>query len=159
MPDWTFSSNMSVAWKNLRLDLFWQGIAGSDKLMTGAILEHGIWGGFTHKIWEDYWTPENPNAKNPRPTKYTMKNAQISDFSILNGSYLRLKNIRLSYDIPQTLCDRINVSGINVYISATNLLTFSELNKYDIDPEMEGRGQESSFPQTSVTTIGLNINF
>ncbi|MDY9919247.1 MAG: TonB-dependent receptor [Proteiniphilum sp.] len=159
IPDWTFSSTMSVGWKNLKLDLFWQGVAGSDKLMTGAILEHGIWGGFTHKIWEDYWTPENPDAKYPRPTKYTMKNAQISDFSMLNGSYLRLKNIRLSYDIPRNLCERINVNGINVYISATNLLTFSELNKYDIDPEMEGRGQESSFPQTSVTTFGLNINF
>lgn len=159
IPDWTFSSNMSVSWKNLRLDLFWQGVAGSDKLMTGAILEHGIWGGFTHKVWSDYWTPENPNAKYPRPTKYTMKNAQISDFSMLNGSYLRLKNIRLSYDIPQKLCERIKLGAVNVYISTTNLLTFSELNKYNIDPEMIERGQESSFPQTSVTTIGLNINF
>jgi TonB-linked SusC/RagA family outer membrane protein len=159
MPDWTFSSNMSVSWKNLRLDLFWQGVTGSDKLMTGAILEHGIWGGFTHKVWSDYWTPENPNAKYPRPTKYTMKNAQISDFSMLNGSYLRLKNIRLSYDIPKNICEKIRIGGINVYVSATNLLTFSALNKYNIDPEMIERGQESSFPQTSVTTIGLNVNF
>ncbi len=159
MPDWTFSSNMSVSWKNLRLDLFWQGVTGSDKLMTGAILEHGIWGGFTHKVWADYWTPENPNAKYPRPTKYTMKNAQISDFSMLNGSYLRLKNIRLSYDIPKEWCEKIQVGAINVYVSSTNLLTFSELNKYNIDPEMIERGQESRFPQTSVTTIGLNVNF
>ena len=159
MPDWTYSSNMSVSWKNLRLDLFWQGVLGSDKLMTGAILEHGIWGGFTHKEWSDYWTPENTNASNPRPTKYTMKNAQISDFSMLNGSYLRLKNVRLSYDIPKKICDRMKIGSINVYLSATNLLTFSELNKYNIDPEMVDRGQEQRFPQTSVTTVGLNINF
>lgn len=159
MPDWTFSSNMAVSWKNLRLDLFWQGVAGSDKLMTGAIMEHGIWGGFTHEIYEDYWTPENTDAKYPRPTKYTMKNAQICDFWMVDGSYLRLKNIKLSYDIPQSLCDKVNVSKINVYVSATNLLTFSELNKLDIDAEMEGRSQESSFPQTSVTTLGVNINF
>jgi TonB-linked SusC/RagA family outer membrane protein len=159
MPDWTFSSGMSVGWKSLKLDLFWQGITGADKIMTGAILEHGIWGGFAHKVWSDYWTPDNPNASSPRPTKYTMKNAQISDFSILNGSYLRLKNVRLSYDIPKTICGRIGIQGINVYVSATNLLTFSALNRYNIDPEMTERGQESSFPQTSVTTIGLNINF
>lgn len=159
IPDWNFSSNMSVAWKNLRLDLFWQGVTGSDKPMTGAILEHGIWGGFTHKVWSDYWTPDNPGAKYPRPTKYTMKNAQISEFSMLNGSYLRLKNIRLSYDIPKKICDQLKIGGINIYASATNLLTFSALNKYDIDPEMIERNQESSFPQTSVTTIGLNINF
>ncbi|MDR2969110.1 MAG: TonB-dependent receptor [Tannerellaceae bacterium] len=159
MPDWTFSSNMSVSWKNLRLDLFWQGVTGSEKLMTGAILEHGIWGGFTHKAWSDYWTPENRDAKSPRPTKYTMKNAQISDFSMLNGSYLRLKNIRLSYDIPQNICRKMSIGAINVYVSATNLLTLSALNKYNIDPEMVERGQESSFPQTSVTTVGLNVNF
>jgi len=159
MPDWTFSSNMAVSWKGLRLDLFWQGVAGSDKPMTGAILEHGIWGGFTHKEWSDYWTTSHTDAKYPRPTKYTMKNAQISDFSILNGNYLRLKNIRLSYDIPKKICKQLNINSIGVYVSATNLLTFSELNKYNIDPEMIERGQEGRFPQTSVTTFGLNINF
>lgn len=159
MPDWTFSSNMAVSWKNLRLDLFWQGVSGSEKIMTGAIMEHGIWGGFTHEIYSDYWTPTNADARYPRPTKYTMKNAQISDFWMVDGNYLRLKNIRLSCELPLKWMERINVGGINVYASATNLLTFSELNKYNIDPEMEGRGQESSFPQTSVTTFGMNINF
>lgn len=159
MPDWTFSSNMSVAWKNWKLDLFWQGVSGSEKIMTGAIMEHGIWGGFTHEIYSDYWTPANMGARYPRPTKYTMKNAQISDFWMVDGNYLRLKNIRLSYDIPQNITERINVGRINIYASATNLLTFSKLNKYNIDPEMEGRGQESSFPQTSVTTLGISINF
>lgn len=159
IPDWTFSSNISVGWKQLKLDLFWQGVAGSEKIMTGAIMEHGIWGGFTHELYSDYWTPTNTDAKYPRPTKYTMKNAQISDFWMVNGSYLRLKNIRLSYDIPQKISERVKVGRINVYASTTNLLTFSELNKYNIDPEMEGRGQESSFPQTSVTTFGINVNF
>ena len=158
-PDWTFSSNMSVGWKGLNLQLFWQGVSGSEKLVTGATEEHGIWGGFTHEIYADYWTPENTDAAYPRPTKYTMKNAQISDFWMVDGSYLRLKNIKLSYDLPQNICSRLKISNINVFVSATNLLTFAELNKYDIDPELVGRGPESSFPQTSVSTIGLNINF
>jgi TonB-linked SusC/RagA family outer membrane protein len=159
MPDITYAINISVGWKGLTLDMFWQGVAGSEKLVTGATEEHGIWGGFTHKVYTDYWTPENTDAAYPRPTKYTMKNAQISDFWMVNGAYLRLKNLRLSYDIPQDLCNRLKISGINVYVSATNLLTFAELNKYNIDPELVGRGPESSYPQTSVTSIGLNINF
>lgn len=159
MPDWTFSSNMAFSYNNLRLDLFWQGVSGSDKLMTGAIMEHGIWGGFAHAIYDDYWTPQNRDAQYPRPTKYTMKNAQICDFWMVDGSYLRLKNIRLSYEMPESICDWMNFASVNLYISATNLLTFSELNKLNIDAEMEGRSQESSFPQTSVTTIGININF
>ncbi len=159
MPDWTYVINMSAGWKGLTLDLFWQGVGGSEKLVTGATEEHGIWGGFTNEVYTDYWTPENTGAAYPRPTKYTMKNAQISDRWMVNGSYLRLKNIRLSYDIPQSVCNRMKIAGFNVYLSATNLLTFAELNKYDIDPELVGRGPESSYPQTSVTSIGLNINF
>ncbi|MHC1733939.1 MAG: SusC/RagA family TonB-linked outer membrane protein [Bacteroidales bacterium] len=159
IPDWTFSSNMFVAWKGLRLDLFWQAVAGSEKLITGATLEHGIWGGFTHEVFLDYWTPENKDAIFPRPTKYTMKNVQISERTMVDGSYLRLKNIRLSYDIPESICERIRIQGVNIYLSATNLLTFAELNMYDIDPEQVGRGPESSYPQTSVTTLGMNINF
>jgi len=159
MPDWTFSSNMSFGWKGLTLDLFWQGVAGSQKLITGAMLEMGIWGGFCHEVFEDYWTPENTDAQFPRPTKYTMKNVQISDRTMVDGSYLRLKNIRLSYDIPSKITDRVKINNMSVYVSATNLLTFAELNMYDIDPEILGRGPESSFPQTSVTTVGVNINF
>ena len=159
MPDLTFSSNMGFSWKNLRLDMFWQGVAGSDKIMTGAIMEHGIWGGFTHEIYSDYWTPDNPGAAYPRPTKFTMKNAQLSDFWMVNGRYLRLKNVRLAYTLPQSWCEQIKTRSLSVYFSATNLLTFSALNKYNIDPEMEGRSQESSFPQTSVSTLGININF
>lgn len=159
MPDMTYAINMTVGWKGLTLDLFWQGVSGSDKLITGATLESGIWGGFTHEVFGDYWTPENTGAEYPRPTKYTMKNVQISDRTMVDGSYLRLKNLRLSYDIPQNFCNRIKISGINVFLSATNLLTFAELNKYDIDPEQVGRGPESSYPQTSVTSIGLNIKF
>jgi len=159
MPDVTYAINLSVGWKGLTLDLFLQGVAGSEKLVTGATEEHGIWGGFTHEVYTDYWTTENTDAEYPRPTKYTMKNAQISDRWMVNGSYLRLKNIRLSYDIPQSVCSRMKISGINVYLSATNLFTFADLNKYNIDPELVGRGPESSYPQTSVTSIGLNINF
>jgi TonB-linked SusC/RagA family outer membrane protein len=158
-PDWTFSSNITFSWKGLALQLFWQGVSGSEKLVTGATEEHGIWGGFVHEVYTDYWTPENTDAEYPRPTKYTMKNAQISDRWMLDGSYLRLKNIRLSYDIPKSLTEKVRISDISVYLSATNLLTFSELNKYHIDPEQVGRGPESSFPQTSVTTLGLSINF
>jgi hypothetical protein len=38
-------------------------------------------------------------------------------------------------------------------------MTFSQLNKFDIDPEQEGRGPEAFLPQTSVSTIGLNVTF
>jgi TonB-linked SusC/RagA family outer membrane protein len=149
LPNWTFNSNMSFGWKNLQLDLFWQGAAGSEKLVTGMMLEMGIWNGFTHEIYTDYWTESNRDAEFPRPTKFTMKNVQVSDRTMVDGSYLRLKTARISY----------NLSNATIYLTSTNVMTFSQLNKFDIDPEQEGRGPEAFLPQTSVSTIGLNVTF
>ena len=159
LPDWTFSSNMNFGWKNLQLDLFWQGAAGSEKLITGMMLEMGIWNGFTHEIYTDYWTEDNRSAEFPRPTKFTMKNVQVSDRTMVDGSYLRLKTVRLSYNFPQVAIAKLKMTSLTVYLSSTNLLTFSELNRFNIDPEQEGRSPEAGLPQTSVTTIGVNINF
>ncbi len=159
IPDWTFNTNMSFGWKNLQLDLFWQGVAGSEKLITGMMLEMGIWNGFTHKIYTDYWSEDNPNARFPRPTKFTMKNVQVSDRTMLDGSYLRLKTVRLSYRFPASMISDLKLSGLTIYATTTNLLTFSELNDFNIDPEQEGRGPESGLPQSSVTTLGINVNF
>jgi TonB-linked SusC/RagA family outer membrane protein len=159
LPNWTFNSNMSFGWKNLQLDLFWQGAAGSEKLVTGMMLEMGIWNGFTHEIYTDYWTESNRDAEFPRPTKFTMKNVQVSDRTMVDGSYLRLKTARISYNFPKPIISKLNLSNATIYLTSTNVMTFSQLNKFDIDPEQEGRGPEAFLPQTSVSTIGLNVTF
>jgi TonB-linked SusC/RagA family outer membrane protein len=154
-PKYSFGSNLNLTYKRFSLNMLFQGTAGTKRYIGGAIMQMGIWGGFTHEIFTDnYWTPENPDARFPRPEKFTVRNTQLSDRSIQDGSYLRLKNAQLMYQIPYG-----RLESMSIYISGTNLLTFSRLNEWNVDPESDNRDPEFGFPSTSIYSIGVNINF
>ncbi|MDR1724255.1 MAG: TonB-dependent receptor [Tannerella sp.] len=159
-PKYTFSTDIGLTYKNFSLDMAFQGTAGTKRYIGGAIMQMGIWGGFTHEIFTDnYWTPGNPDARFPRPTKYEVRNTQLSDRNIQDGSYLRLKSAQLSYRIPSFITDKARIGTTSIYLSGTNFLTFSKLNEWDVDPESDNRDPEWNYPQTSVISVGLSINF
>ncbi|MCE7059367.1 TonB-dependent receptor [Dyadobacter sp. CY343] len=159
-PKYTFGSNLNFSYKAFSLNTLWQGSAGSKTRVGGAIIEMGIWGGFTHElIAGNYWTPENRNARFSRPLKYDLRNFVMSDRDLMNGSYLRLKNIQLMYQLPTDLIRKVGIKMASVYIATTNLLTFSELNEWNVDPETAPGGRTERYPQTAVSTLGVNIQF
>lgn len=159
-PKFTFGSNLHIDYKAFALNIMFQGVAGVKTRVGGALAEMGIYGGFTHKIYTDnYWTPENRDADYPRPLKFDLRNINMADRDLLNGSYLRMKNIQLQYTIPSSITNKIRIENMSVYISATNLLTIAELNKFNTDPESEFGGRADTYPQTSTTTLGINVNF
>lgn len=159
-PKYTFGSNWHVGYKNFSLNCLFQGAAGSKVQLGGAIDQMGNWGGFIHKEYKDNcWTPDNPNAKYPRQTLREVRNTQLRDEHLQNGAYVRLKNLQLMYQIPSLLTNKIGLQQVGVYVSGTDLITFSELNKWNVDPETERRNVENIYPQTSLYTLGLNIQF
>lgn len=159
-PVYTFGSNLNFTYKGFSLNMQLQGTAGSKARIGGAIIEMGIWGGFTHQlIAGNYWTPENPTARFPRPLKYDLRNFVMSDRDLMNGSYLRLKNIQLAYQIPSAISQKVGINRASLYIATTNLLTFSALNEWNVDPETIPGGRTQQYPQTSVSTLGVTIQF
>jgi TonB-linked SusC/RagA family outer membrane protein len=106
----------------------------------------------------DYWTPENPTNEYPRP------NANVSGASTLywstigyvNGSYLRIRNLSLGYTVP-TSAKKSYFNNLRVYVTGSNLFTFTKsakLNEYD--PE---RGGGESSPMLKNVVVGLNLGF
>ena len=159
-PKYTFGSNLDFSYQNFSLNMLFQGISGCWARVGGALAEMGIWGSFTEKyVTDNFWTPNNRNALLPRPLKSDNRNINFADRDRVNGAYFRLKNIQLSYKIPSSFSKRIGIEKINVYVSTTNLLTFSALNRYSVDPETVVGGRTEAYPQTSLTSFGLNINF
>lgn len=158
-PKYTFGLNSEVSYKDFTLNLFFQGAAAVDTRISGAMSELGIAEGFTTKlVTGNYWSTTNTNARFPLPRKNDFRNVSTSDRMILDGSYLRLKNIQLTYSLNMSLCKKLKIAGARVYVSATNLLTFSKLNEWNLDPEAES-GRVSYYPQTRLVTFGLNLNF
>jgi TonB-linked SusC/RagA family outer membrane protein len=158
-PKYTFGSSFNLAYKGFTLNLLFQGAAKVNTRLSGALAEMGNQEGFTDKIYaNNYWTPENPNARFPRPTKYSLLNIQSSDRMLINGAYLRLKNIQLMYQIPSAVLHNTFIEHLGIYVSGTNLLTVSKLNEWNLDPEtMPGRA--NYYPQTALYTFGINAQF
>jgi len=158
-PKYTFGLNTDLSYKNFDLNILFQGVAKVDTRLSGAFAEMGNQEGFTPSVYtNNYWTPENPNARFPRPIKSDLRNVATSDRLIINGSYLRLKNVQLGYNIPKQIIDKLHLSRLRFYVSATNILTFSKLNEWKLDPEVES-GRATYYPQTSLYTLGINAQF
>lgn len=158
-PKYTYGLNASVGYANFELNMLFQGAADVNTSLTGPMAEMGDNEGFTHEIYtNNYWTPDRPNARFPRPIKGDLHNRISSDMLMLNASYIRLKNIQLVYNLPESLMKSIFIDKASLYVSVSNLFTISPLNEWNVDPETPP-GRVSNYPQTSLTTLGLNIQF
>lgn len=100
-PKYSFAINSSLGYKNFQLNLLFQGTADVDVRLSGALAEQGNFEGLTSDVFtNNYWTPERTDARFPRPTKFDLRNQATTDRIIVDGSYFRLKNVQLVYNIP-----------------------------------------------------------
>ena len=158
IPRYTFGVNIGMGYRNFDLSIFLQGVGKANGLPSGAFREQGNWGGFTLALEKDYWTPENTDATFPRPESQTTRNSQMSDFWMINTAYLKVKNLQIGYTLPKTLTSRFDITMLRVYVSGSNLFTFSQATKWGLDPEFPS-GRLNYYPQVSLYTFGINLNF
>jgi TonB-linked SusC/RagA family outer membrane protein len=150
-PRAQFGFNAGANYRNISLDIFFQGQAGAQQNI--------FYGEGINPVQEFYtkrWTPDNPNAEFPRAfDRDDPIEVQPSTFWLYNASFLRLKNVRLMYTLPKSLIPQI--SNLDVYINARNLITWDSMLG-DWDPERtEGSGYR--YPQVRTITFGIDISF
>jgi TonB-linked SusC/RagA family outer membrane protein len=126
-------------------------------------------GSAPHYMFEDRWHREDPydpnsqwiagtypairqNLRGDHPIYYT------NDFWVTNVSYFRLKNIELGYVIPKNLSNKIGSSNIRLYINASNLFSFDNVRKFEIDPEIASENG-LVYPLQKLTMFGFNLTF
>ncbi len=156
IPHFTFGMNMNFDYKNFDMNLFFQGV-GKVQGMIGEWAGNVPWQSFVMDFQKDYWTPENPDAKYPRPEAFADKNWVNADFWIVNTGYLKLKNIQLGYTLPSALTKRLNIQRLRFYLAASNVFTISAINKWGFDPEFNTSLR--TYPQLSLYTAGINLTF
>lgn len=157
-PPSTFGTTFNLTYKDFQLFMQWQGAAGNKTLFDGGLGHQATFEAFTHENFADYWTEDNRDARWPRPIKGNLRNLQASDLKLLDASYLRLKNITLTYNFNSKLLKGLPLRAASVYIGATNVLTFSELTDWGIDPEST-RSRGNYYPQVGIYTAGIKLNF
>jgi len=171
-PHIIYGFNNNFSYKNFDLVVFFEGVKGQDVFWaTAGTHLNSFQRGHNQfaDIFGNYWTEEDPdpNAKYPKISSVT--NAQISDRYIKDGSYLRLKVITLAYNIPVSRISWLN--SAQVYVSGTNLLTFTDYP--GLDPEVNTLGNDSqsvgsrlrigidqtAYPTAKMVTVGTRLSF
>ena len=167
IPEINFSFNIDLNYKDFYLTTLWQGVAHCDYALQ-AEYDNGVTastvytssfgtGNSPKYLIEGAWTPDNPNAKYPRlSTVPRYNNAWVSDWWVVNGNYLRLKNIQIGYNMPVRLLTKTPFSAVNVYVAGSNIWTLSHF-KY-VDPESPSVSN-GFYPQQATYTFGLNVAF
>jgi TonB-linked SusC/RagA family outer membrane protein len=160
-PDYIYSFGLNAAYKGFSLSAFFQGVEGLKNRVTGWGVDPFHQGSAPTTKWRNAWTPANPT--NALPAMYIqgysgVQNYAASTYYLMDASYFRMKNIVLSYAIPQSLLSRIKARDLTIYVSADNLFT---ITKYEgSDPERSSTtGNYAQYPQAKVFNVGLNIKF
>ena len=164
IPRYTYGLTLNFGWKGLNLSAQFQGVGKADAYISGYYTQPNVQGGTYRKEHLDRWTPETPDARFPRMSATTTQNIQNSSFWMADASYLRLKNLQLSYALPQSAVKKMKIKGLMFFANATNLFTLT--NYYaGYDPESVYSSADSittgagNYPLVSTYTFGLEIKF
>nr|WP_067063204.1 TonB-dependent receptor [Mucilaginibacter sp. L294] len=162
IPKYNYGFNLTAGYKNFDFSILLQGAGHVNGYLDG----YAGWafynnGNIQQWMAADHWSAANPNpnAKYPRLEVITNQgtaNTLTSSFWMLNGSYLKVRNIQVGYKFSNNLLQRIHLQNVRIFATAQNPLSF---NKYPQgwDPEVNTSG--SYYPILASYTFGLTANF
>ncbi|WP_199756992.1 TonB-dependent receptor [Pedobacter sp. KBW06] len=158
-PDYTYSFSVNAGWKGFNLSAFFQGVEGQKVQVSQWGYEPFMQGSAPPTKFLNAWSPTNPSNTVPAVylTGYSGVSGYTSTYFLQDASYLRLKNLYLSYTLPELITKKVAAKSITVYLSGDNLVTWT---KYEgNDPERAGSGRFAQFPQLRIYTAGLKIKY
>lgn len=167
-PKITCGFGLSGGYKNLDISVFFQGNALNSFWVNPTVISPFIdtdndnssiaRNALLDVVARDHWSEENRDiyAFWPRlGNELSANNTQTSTWWMQDGSFLRLKSVEIGYSLPNTMIRKAGLNMVRIYLSGTNLLTFSKFKLWD--PEMGANGL--GYPIQRVFNIGLNLNF
>ena len=160
LPRWQYGGTVNLGWKGIDFSMAFQGIGRRTSYMATEMVQpiRDNYGNIPAIIDGKYWSPfntdeQNRNAKYPRLSNTgKSNNYQTSDFWLFNGGYFRLKNVTLGYTLPRKWTQKIRMSNVRLYVSASDLFCISDYPK-GWDPEMG----VTSYPITTSILVGLSL--
>ena len=158
-PEIMFGLNLSASWKGFDFSALFQGAANRNVMLGGFATQMFINGdaNLPRYLYEDRWTPDNRDARYPKAWGPDHpSNNKSSTFWLINGNYVRLKNVELGYSISKDILSRVGVDRLRIYVGGSNLFSIDHMPGYD--PEKQDGGP-NYYPQQKVFNMGVNITF
>lgn len=160
-PDFYYGLRNTFTYKNWTMDVFIQGMQGNE-IFDASIYEHYYGRGPETNmlpIVADRWTTSNPNSDIPRAGSSAGSYRPNSSLNVVDGSYIRLKNITLNYDIPNLPF----VDTASVYLTGNNLLLITDYKWGDPEVSDGGSGTvaqgvaDDQYPYASSVALGFRL--
>ncbi|MEZ3549563.1 MAG: TonB-dependent receptor [Muribaculaceae bacterium] len=163
IPENTYAINLGAEWKGIGFSMMFQGVDHVSRYYDAEAMFAFVAGGKVKVHHLDRWNPSRSEAENLANAKYPLlhydsygnHNQRANSFFLKNGSFFRLKNIELSYSLPEKWIKHVGMSQCRVFFNANNLVTWDHLNGLT-DPESNGSNR---YPICKTMNVGLNIQF
>ncbi|WP_026769139.1 TonB-dependent receptor [Asinibacterium sp. OR53] len=170
-PDFTYGLNLNFGYKNWDLTVFGQGSQGNKifnyvRYWTDF---NTFQGNRSKDILYNSWKKQGDIAKLPRLNSGDATSQQVSSYFIEDGSYMRIKNIQLTYTIPSSWLKRVGLTSGQIYIQGQNLFTITKYTGLDPDINLRTSGNdnqdihmgidEGAYPVAKSYLVGVRIGF
>lgn len=167
-PLYNYGLALGFTFKRISIDALFQGVSD----ITRFACDNFAWPlhRLSKQVFEyelDAWSPNNRDSRYPAihneayRQHNNIKDGAINEVSVYNVSYVRLKNVNISYSLPEKILKKAKISSVNIFLRANNLFTWCP--NYPIgDPEASDGGNEIAngfYPMTRTITAGLQLGF
>ena len=162
-PEFVYGFTGDFDWKGFELNVFFQGTSGND-IYNNTTRYDFIYANRTSDVL-DRWTGTGTSNEEPRVNlSDPNQNARISDRFVEDGSYLRLKTLQLGYNLPAQWLKKVNIQKFKVYVTGSNLLTFTKYSGFDPEIGVIGGSLELGidrgfYPQARTVIGGVSVTF
>ena len=160
VPDFSWGLNADLSYKNFDFSMFWQGVAGVDvynnqKFQTDfySITDAGSNKG---NRMLGAWTTDNTGSTIPAlTTNNTGNEGRASSYFVENGSYAKLRQVQIGYNLPTAFSEKLKMSSARIYFSGHNLLTIKSGSLTCSDPE----NPNWAYPNSTSFSFGIQTTF
>lgn len=171
LPDFIYGVTNTITYRNFDLSMTIQGVLGSD-VINGASRHTELWAGRFNAVKDlanNYFDPSNPD----RDVKYGRVGSrsgfstagQLHTYAVYNGSFLRVRNITLGYNLSERIAQKLRFSSARIYVAGQNLFTLSDYPGFNPEPSMHGDSvyqpgvDQGTYPSNRTYLLGINFGF
>ena len=160
VPDFIFGLNAGASYGGFDFSIEFNGQNGNKLFNAKKMARFGTYN--FERSFLDRWTEEGSSNEEPRVTNGG-HNYNVSDHFMEDGSFFRLRNIQIGYSLPESLLKKIQISRVRIYVSGTNLKTWTEYSGYT--PEITSGSvisvgiDQGVYPIAKTWLFGANVTF
>lgn len=163
IPENSYSLTLGCNYKGWGFSVMFQGVDHVSRYYDAEAMYAFVNGGKVKEHHLDRWNPARSEAENLANAKYPLlhydsygdHNQRQNSFFLKNGAFIRLKNIELSYTLPDKWISKVAMKSCRLYVNANNLVTWDHLDGL-CDPESQGSNR---YPIMKAVNFGVNIQF